>query len=908
MKNLKSDDVRNQFINYFKKNGHQAVASSRLVPDNDPTLLFNNAGMNQFKNVFTGAEKRSYARATTAQKCVRAGGKHNDLENVGFTARHHTFFEMLGNFSFGDYFKKDAIHFAWDLITKELQIPKDKLYVTVFQDDDEAADIWHKQEGVPQDRIYRMGDKDNFWRMGDTGPCGPCSEIFYDLGPEVTGDPKQNVMGGDGDRFMEFWNLVFMQYEEDGSSKSRPLPRPSIDTGMGLERLTTILQGQISNYHTDLFQDLIAVASQVSGHPYLISMKDLSPKEFQIQDKYNVALRVLADHARAAAFLIADGVLPSNEGRGYVLRRIMRRGLRFGRELKPEGSIYPQVVHAVIAKMGSYYQELETQKALIERTIVDEEGRFLTTLDQGTHLLQGELATLKKKGQSTLPGEVLFRLYDTFGFPADLTRLMAKEEGFLVDELGFEKQFAQAREKAKTSWKGKALVGDTSFVNRWTESLYASNGPTQFLGYETTQARSHILSLSDGTKEVAELKMGESGVMAFRETPFYAESGGQVGDKGLLHGSQGQAEVVDCTKHHEISVHHVRVKDGVLKKADICDLRVESRERRNTANNHSATHLLHAALRTVLGPHVTQAGSSVDCDRLRFDFTHSKPLAMDEILRIEEIVNDEISKGLSVDSEVTTPTKAIEKGALALFGEKYGNEVRVVRMGDFSMELCGGTHVANTSQIRVFKIVSENGVSSGVRRIEAITGDRGTDFIMKLAREALEAREKIGAHLAWAQYLETPSSGHSLSNWIETANHKFKADQREIQALKGQNIDVDQILTKAIEFQKGSVRGRYVFVDLPMDDRKVMSDLADKLRDKLQEAVVVIVGQGDATHPLIVTVSKTLNPTVNAGKILGEVAQVLGGKGGGRPDFAQGAAPDRSQIGSAEAKLRALLS
>jgi len=901
-----SEQIRDKFIGYFEKQGHQPVESSRLVPENDPTLLFTNAGMNQFKNLFLGGEKRSYSRAATSQKCVRAGGKHNDLENVGFTARHHTFFEMLGNFSFGDYFKKDAIHFAWELITKEFGVPKDRLYVSVFQNDDEAADIWHKQEGVSKDRIYRFGEKDNFWRMGDTGPCGPCSEIFVDLGPEVGGDPKENVMGGNGDRFMEIWNLVFMQFEEDGTGQ-KPLPRPSIDTGMGLERLTAVLQGELSNYHTDLFQDIISVAAKVSGHTYMKSLKDLSPKEYQAQDKLNVALRVLADHSRAAAFLIADGVLPSNEGRGYVLRRIMRRALRFGRELKPDGSIYPQTVAAVIQKMSGHYRELEMQKALIERTILDEETRFLATLDQGTNLLRGELDGLKNKNQKVLPGETLFKLYDTYGFPTDLTRLMAKEEGFEVDELGFEKRFQQAREKAKASWKGKSFSGDAGFLAKWSEGLHKSHGATKFIGYATTQGKSQLVALSNGTQEVPELRLNETGILVFNETPFYAEGGGQVGDKGVIQGAQGQAEVIDCTKHHDVFLHHVRIVDGVFKKSDVCELKVESPERRSTANNHSATHLMHAALRKVLGPHVTQAGSLVDSDRLRFDFTHSKPLAPDEVLRIEEIVNAEIGKAMPVESAVMPQKQAIEKGALALFGEKYGDEVRVIRMGDFSMELCGGTHVGNTAQIRLFKIVGESGVSSGVRRIEAITGDKASEYTLKLAREALEAREKIGAHASWSQYLETPSAGHVLSEWIDASNAKFKNAQKEMQALKGSNVDVESILSTAKPFAKGKAKGRFVFADLAVDDRQVLSELADKLRDKLQDAVIVLLGQGENSHPLIVTVSKSLNPDVSAGKILGEIAQVLGGKGGGRPDFAQGAAPDRTRLSAAQEKLHSLL-
>lgn len=888
---MKSDKVRSTFLDYFKKNGHTVVPSSRLIPENDPTLLFTNAGMNQFKNVFVGLEQRDYNRAASSQKCVRAGGKHNDLENVGHTARHHTFFEMLGNFSFGDYFKKDAIHFAWELITKEYGIDKNRLYVSVFQDDDEAADIWHKQEGVARDRIFRFGEKDNFWRMGDAGPCGPCSEIFYDLGDKVPGDPKKNVMGGDGDRFMEFWNLVFMQFEEDGKGGRVKLPKPSVDTGMGLERMTNIMQGKINNYDTDLFQDLIAVAAKISG------------REYGRDEATNVAMRVVADHARASAFLITDGVLPSNEGRGYVLRRIMRRGIRFARQLSENDSILPAVVDAVIKKMGPVYGELNQQKNLVDRTVVDEEKRFLATLDQGTGVLTQELNKLKSGG--TLSGDVVFKLYDTYGFPVDLTRLMAEEKDFVIDELGFEKNLEAAKEKARASWKGKAMTGDQAHLVSFSQAM-SKLGETKFTGYETTQeTSSKVTGLSNGSKEVSELKDGENGIIVVDKTCFYAEGGGQVGDHGVIRSPSGEAEVFETTKQNGVFLHHVKVNDGVLKKGDLVQLVVDGSERRATANNHSATHLMHAALRMVLGSHVQQAGSLVEPERLRFDFTHSQPLTMSEIERIEDLVNAEIGKGIQVQGEVMTHKQAIDKGALALFGEKYGDEVRVIQMGGFSMELCGGTHVSNTAQIRLFKIVSEGGVSAGVRRIEAITGDKAAQYTQTLVREALQARQIAGMNVNWQKYLEPDTA--KLSGWITQSQDNAKALQKEIQSLKGKNVNFDDLLKGAQAFSANGVNGHFVFADIPMDDRKVLSELSDRLQDKLKDAVIVIVGQGENSHPVIVSVSKSLAGKLNAGKILGEVATILGGKGGGRPDFAQGAVPNRGGLDQARDKALSLL-
>ena len=894
---MNSNELRNSFIKYFEKNSHQQVPSSSLVPDNDPTLLFNNAGMNQFKNTFLGIEQRDYNRAVSSQKCVRAGGKHNDLENVGQTSRHHTFFEMLGNFSFGDYFKKDAIHFAWEYLTKELQIDKNRLYVTCFDDDDEAAEIWEKQEKIPKDRIYRFGEKDNFWRMGDTGPCGPCSEIFYDMGPDVGGDPKQNVMGGEGDRYMEIWNLVFMQFNETEDGQQNPLPKPSVDTGMGLERLSAVIQGELSNYHSDLFMDLINKACGISGAEYLKSTKGLKGKDLSEAEKTNMALRVLADHARAAAFLIGDGVLPSNDGRGYVLRRIMRRGIRYGRQLSDQ-SLLPAVVESVIGKMSDFYPELGSQKKLITTTVTDEEQRFLQTLDQGTNILNDSLQKLKNDGQGTVDGALVFKLYDTFGFPVDLTQVMAREQGFQVDEAGFETHMEEARNKAKASWKGKTISGDAAHLVTFSQEAHKKHGSTEFTGYTTTSTGdASIKDMSNGSQRVTSLESGQTGIVITDKTCFYAEGGGQVGDSGVLTTSKGSARVIDCTKQNEVFLHHVEVTDGSIQTEDSCQLKVTDLTRRATANNHSATHLTHAVLRQVLGDHVQQAGSLVDPERLRFDFTHNKPLSPAEVQDIENKVNQAIARGTEVTAKVTSPDKAIEEGALALFGEKYGDEVRVVKMGDDSMELCGGIHVPNTAVIRAFKIVSESGVSSGVRRIEAITGDRAISYLMKNTKENLKARTEAGINEPWSQYLEDQQQ--SVDEHIQNLKSNIRSLQKEIQGLKGGQISVEDLIGSAKPFSHNGSEGRLVLGDLPIDDRKVLSDLSDKLRDKIQTGVVVLVGQGDKSHPLLVTVSKDLSKTLPAGKLLKEVAETLGGKGGGRPDFAQGAAPDRSQIAKA---------
>lgn len=881
---MKSSEVRNTFVDYFKKHGHTHVPSSSLIPENDPTLMFANAGMNQFKNLFLGLEKRPYNKAVSVQKCVRAGGKHNDLDNVGFTARHHTFFEMLGNFSFGDYFKKDAIHFAWELLTKDLQIPKEKLYVTVFEIDDEAADIWHKQEGVPKDRIFRLGEKDNFWRMGDVGPCGPCSEIFYDFGPKAgkESDPFKGIVAGE-DRFIEIWNLVFMQFYESAPGKQSPLPKPSVDTGSGFERLVAALQGQYSNYDTDNFSPMIAKASELSSLSY-VTDPEILRNDAVIRDRV-AAMRVLADHCRSVSFLLADGALPSNEGRGYVLRRIMRRAIRYGRKLSTQHSFLPIMSEVLIQHMSSFYPELKVREAHILSTIRDEESRFLQTLDNGTAIFQDEIKKIKAKNQKVLSGETLFKLYDTYGFPVDLTALMAAEEGLQVDEPGFEKQMQSAKVMAKASWKGKGLQADEKHLIELTQKF--SKSPTQFVGYETMSKETKIVGLSNGTNEIDSLKSGDSGIIILAESPFYAEGGGQIGDQGIISTLKegGTARVLNCTKISDVFLHHVVIESGEVKNLSLVESHVESSERRQTTTNHSATHLMHAALRHVLGAHVTQAGSLVDSSKTRFDFTHNKPMSSDEIEQIEKLVNDEIAKAQPVSAEVMAHKDAIAKGAMALFGEKYGDQVRVLTMGNFSCELCGGTHVKNTAEIRAFKIISESGVSAGVRRIEAITGNAAIQYFMKNTHELLQARQATGI-----------TADKTLTNWIDDKKEELKDLQKQIKKIQSSQINVDDLLKASQNFSSQAGPAQLVFADLNVDDREVLSQISDQLKSKVARGIIIAIGKSDSSHPVIISVTKDLNSQFKAGDLLKDFAQVLGGKGGGRPDFAQGAVPDRSKL------------
>ncbi len=895
---MKSSDIRTAFINYFKKHGHTPVASSSLIPENDPTLLFANAGMNQFKNTFLGLEKKDYSRAVTAQKCVRAGGKHNDLENVGFTARHHTFFEMMGNFSFGDYFKKDAIRFAWEFLTKELQIPKEKLYVTVHISDDEAADIWHNQEGVPKDRIFRF-DKDNFWKMGDTGPCGPCTEIFYDHGPEAgtIADPFQGIAAGE-DRFVEIWNLVFMQYFENPPGTLTPLPKPSVDTGGGLERMTAAMQGVFNNYDTDLFKPIIAHACKIGNIEYISDKKVLAkdPKKAEI----TAALRVLADHTRSTTFLIADGALPSNEGRGYVLRRIMRRAIRFGRKISETQSFLPGMAEALIDSMGEAYPELKARRDHIINTIRDEELRFSSTLDKGTAILNEEISKAKSQGLKELTGEVVFRMYDTYGFPADLTRVIANEQGIEVNEEAFEKEMEENRAKSKASWKGKSMGADEAHLIKFAKDYLQAGNKVEFLGYKGILADGSIKALSNGKAETKELQTGEHGIIILDKTSFYGEGGGQVGDVGYIVKDTNRARVHNTTKIDDIVLHHVEIEHGSFKMNDAVVTGVDPVERRNTASNHSATHLLHAALRKVLGTQVTQAGSLVDSQKTRFDFTYNKPVTSEEIKQIEDLVNEQIAQAHAVTTELMSHKAAIEKGAIALFGEKYANDVRVLTMGSFSCELCGGTHVKNTSEIRLFKVMSESGVSSGVRRIEAITGDNAIQFVNSAINHFDSALSAAGLPKT-AQYLRSLDSESALhlSSKIETLKDQVKNLEKEIKKLQGGQVNIDDLIAKAMMFEANGLKGQLVLADLAIDDRQVLAEIADHLKNKTPTGVVVVVGQGEGSHPIIVSVTKDLTNSFKAGDVLKTVAGAMGGKGGGRPDFAQGAAPQRENIKTA---------
>lgn len=892
---IKSSEIRNIFIDQFKKNGHAHVGSSSLIPENDPTLLFTNAGMNQFKNLFLGLEKRDYSRAVTSQKCVRAGGKHNDLDNVGFTARHHTFFEMLGNFSFGDYFKKDAIHFAWDLLTKVYGIPKEKLYVTCHISDDEAADIWHKQEGIPKDRIFRF-DKDNFWRMGDVGPCGPCSEIFYDHGEKAgkIKDPYQGIAAGE-DRFVEIWNLVFMQFEETAPGKMLALPKPSVDTGMGFERLVAALQGQFSNYDTELFAPMIDIASRLSKKDYVTDPEILRTNK-QVFEAVS-AMRVLADHCRSVSFLLADGALPSNEGRGYVLRRIMRRAIRYGRKLSTDQSFLAPMSESLISHMSGFFPELTQRKNHILSVIAEEENRFLQTLDNGNHLLMDEIKKLSSSGKKAISGETVFKLYDTYGFPVDLTGVIAAEHNLSVDEAGFEKIMADSKEKAKSSWKGKSIQSDEKHIIEFGQKH--SSQPTTFVGYDHTSQDSKVSALSNGQKEVSELKADESGYLVLDKTPFYAEGGGQVGDQGIVKTKQGaQIQVLNTSKQGTVYLHEVKVISGSVKVGDQVQAEVTSHRRQLTAANHTATHLMHAALRTVLGSHVTQAGSLVDDTKTRFDFTHNKPLTSEQVQKIEDLVNEQISLAIPVRSEVMDHKAAIDQGAMALFGEKYGDKVRVLTIKDpnnlsltspFSCELCGGTHVKNTSEIRVFKIASESGVSAGVRRIEAITSDTAVQHLFKNANENLSAKHSLGL-----------SADDSILKWAEDKKEEIKQLNKEIKKISSSQINIDDLVKASQKINTTAGAADFVFADLALDDRDVLAQVSDQLKNKIQKGITVVVGTGSESHPVIISVSKDLTSQFQAGTLLKEFSQIFGGKGGGRPDFAQGAIPNRDKMNEAK--------
>ncbi|PWQ92416.1 alanine--tRNA ligase [Leucothrix pacifica] len=844
-------EVRQQFLDFFASKGHEIVPSSSLIPGNDKTLLFTNAGMVQFKDVFTGDETRPYTRATTSQRCVRAGGKHNDLENVGYTARHHTFFEMLGNFSFGDYFKKDAIHNAWEFLTEVLELPKEKLWVTVYEEDEEAANIWIDDIGFPADRISRIGDKpgkryesDNFWAMGDTGPCGPCSEIFYDHGEEIWGGPP-GTPEEDGDRFIEIWNLVFMQYERFPDGTMKPLPKPSIDTGMGLERLCAILQNGHSNYDIDLFQYLIKHIAEMSG----------------TEDLDNASLKVIADHIRSCSFLILDGVVPSNEGRGYVLRRIIRRAARHGHKLGLEGAFFNKLVPPLVDQMGAAYPDLAEAQASIESTLLKEEVRFGETLDKGMKLLDEAIADLS---DDVLPGAVMFKLYDTFGFPVDLTADIVRERGLQIDEAGFDVAMNEQREKARAAGK---------FGTDYTAKLEVE-GETDFTGYDAVYSdQSEVVGIFVEGEAVDKIAAGQSAQVVLDTTPFYAESGGQIGDSGYLTSASANFEVADTQKQGDVFIHQGELSEGTLSVGDKLAAHVDASRRQAIVLNHSGTHLMHKAMRDVLGDHVEQKGSLVTEERLRFDFSHSEPVTPEQIAEIENIVNAEIRKNAATEAEITSMERALEKGAMALFGEKYGDEVRVLTIG-FSTELCGGVHVERTGDIGLFKIVSEGGVAAGVRRVEAMTGAGALAW--------MDAREAELATIAKSVKASIPDASGKVQQLVDK-NRQLEKELDQLKSKLAAQAGSD-LVSQAVDV--GGIK--VLAANLEGADPKSLRDTADQLKNKLGQAAVVVATVNGDKVSLVAAVTKAESATIKAGELLGHVAKQIDGKGGGRPDMAQG--------------------
>lgn len=867
---MNASEIREKFLRFFESKGHTIVPSSPLVPANDPTLLFTNSGMVQFKDVFLGREQRPYKRATSSQRSVRAGGKHNDLENVGYTARHHTFFEMLGNFSFGDYFKRDAIHFAWELLTQVYKLPPERLWVTVYQEDDEAFDIWAKEIKVPTERIVRIGDNkgaryasDNFWQMADTGPCGPCSEIFYDHGPEVWGGPPGSPEQ-DGDRYIEIWNLVFMQFERDESGKMTPLPKPCVDTGMGLERIAAVLQHVHSNYEIDLFQHLIKAVARETG------CKDLA----------NPSLRVIADHIRACSFLIVDGVIPGNEGRGYVLRRIVRRALRHGHKLGQAQPFFYKVVADLVAEMGAAYPELAKAADRVAATLKQEEERFGETLEKGMGILEAALAKVEKGGK--LDGQTAFTLYDTFGFPLDLTADVCRERGVEVDESGFDAAMTRQREQARAAGKFKAA-----------DTLEYSGVSTKFVGYERLEQAAKVTALYRGGVSVPSVHAGDAAVVVLDTTPFYAESGGQVGDEGALRAENMAFAVEDTQKiSAEVFGHHGVVLTGDIKVGDEIIAAVDTVRRAHTVRNHSATHLLHKALREVLGSHVQQKGSLVDAEKTRFDFSHNQPVTDDEIRRIEEIVNAEILANQATRAQVMAFDDAIAHGAMALFGEKYGDQVRVLDIGS-SCELCGGTHVSRTGDIGLFKVVSESGVAAGIRRIEAVTGENALALLQSLEHRVAQA----------AALIKAPAS--ELPARLAQIMDNVKALEKEIGRLKSKLASSagDDLAAQAVD-----VAGMKVLaVQMEGADVASMRETLDKLKNALKSAAIVLASVDGSKVSLIAGVTADLTSKIKAGELVNHVATQVGGKGGGRPDMAQAGGTDPSGLPKALASVKAFI-
>ena len=845
MKHLSSNELRQAFLDFFRDNDHEVVASSPLVPGNDPTLLFTNAGMVQFKDVFLGTDKRKYDRAVTSQRCVRAGGKHNDLENVGYTARHHTFFEMLGNFSFGDYFKREAIQLAWEFLTETLELPPERLWVTVFEEDDEAADIWLKEMKIDPKRFSRMGVKDNYWSMGDTGPCGPCTEIFYDHGPDVAGGPPGSA-DEDGDRYVEIWNLVFMQFDRSADGEMTALPKPSVDTGMGLERLAAVMQGVHSNYQIDLFANLIESVAKILG----------------VKNDGSSSLNVIADHIRACAFLIVDGVLPGNEGRGYVLRRIIRRAIRHGKKLGNNEPFFHKLVAPLAKEMGAAYPELVDAQAHVEKVLAKEERRFAETLDQGMDILDGAIAKLKGKD---IPGDVVFKLYDTYGFPVDLTADIARERGLTVDQAGFEEAMAGQRARARASSQFSAAATGRLSVS--------TDAPTAFTGYDGTQGQGVVVELLADGKSVEKLSVGEDGAIVLSSTPFYAESGGQIGDTGVLSAGDHSFSVIDTKKSGDVIVHLGSVQAGEISVGDTVDAHVDAERRQAIRLNHSATHLMHAALRKVLGDHVQQKGSLVAPDRLRFDFSHYEGVTPEQLAEIEDLVNDAIRSNIVATTQEMSYDDAIDSGAIALFGEKYGDKVRVLNFGDFSVELCGGTHVARTGDIGVFKITAEGGVASGVRRIEAVTG--------KGALEWLDARQQTLVELAGmlrSQADAVPSKVAQLLRRNKELEKELGATRQAL--LTGGTVDRSEDVQEI-----GGIKVLAARIDGA--DAKTLREAVDRYKDKLKSAIVVVGSVDEGVVRLAAGVTKNNTDRVRAGDLIKPVAEQVGGKGGGRPDFAQ---------------------
>ncbi|MCG8293043.1 MULTISPECIES: alanine--tRNA ligase [Pseudomonas] len=862
---MKSAEIREAFLRFFEEQGHTRVASSSLIPGNDPTLLFTNAGMNQFKDCFLGQEKRAYTRAVSSQKCVRAGGKHNDLENVGYTARHHTFFEMLGNFSFGDYFKRDAITFAWTFLTSDkwLNLPKEKLWVTVYASDDEAYDIWTKEVGVPAERMVRIGDNkgapyasDNFWTMGDTGPCGPCTEIFYDHGADIWGGPPGSPEE-DGDRYIEIWNNVFMQFNRTADGVLHPLPAPSVDTGMGLERISAVMQHVHSNYEIDLFQSLLAAAAEAIG-----CSNDEQP-----------SLKVVADHIRSCGFLIADGVLPSNEGRGYVLRRIIRRACRHGNKLGAKGSFFHKIVAALVTEMGEAFPELKGQQAHIERVLKTEEEQFAKTLEQGLRILEQDLAQLQGK---VVPGDVVFKLYDTYGFPMDLTADIARERELTIDEAGFEREMEAQRERARSA----------SAFGMDYNSLVKVDTATDFLGYDATEGQGKVIALYKDGQSVEQLAEGEEGVVVLDRTPFYAESGGQVGDSGYLQAGAARFDVRDTTKTGGAFLHHGVIASGALAVGATVEARVDADVQHATSLNHSATHLLHEALRQVLGEHVQQKGSLVDSQRLRFDFSHFEAVKPEQIKALEDIVNREVRRNTEVQTELTDIETAKAKGAMALFGEKYGDTVRVLSMGgDFSVELCGGIHAKRTGDISLFKIISEGGVASGVRRIEAITGAAALAYLNAAEEQVKEAAQLVKGN--------RDNLIDKLSAVLER-NRQLEKQLEQLQA-KAASAAGDDLSNAAVEVKGAKV----LAARLDGQDGKALLALVDQLKNKLGHAVILLGSEHEGKVVLVAGVTKDLSGQLKAGDLMKQAASVVGGKGGGRPDMAQGGGVDVAALDQA---------